>query len=274
MAASGVVLAARYLRPESEGWVLPADVGDIVPWVKAAVRAWHDQDRSRFPSIADWNVEPPWLTPREEELVADVKEAERNLARAVEQHEGRITALRRELENAVEDSDRMDRAVLTERQSTLVEHVRQFLSELGFAVTDIDQERPTNDLLEDLRVNEPSDPDWIALAEVRAYKGGAAVNDLQRIARFVLRYFQECGREPSARWYVVNQMVGQDPSTRPIPLASNPNELQTFAEDGGLVIDTSELFRLVMNVRRGLIDQDAARQEIREARGAFLAKRV
>jgi hypothetical protein len=69
-------------------------------------------------------------------------------------------------------------------------------------------------------------------------------------------------------------MVGQDPSTRPIPLASNPNELQTFAEDGGLVIDTSELFRLVMNVRRGLIDQDAARQEIREARGAFLAKRV
>jgi hypothetical protein len=57
------------------------------------------------------------------------------------------------------------------------------------------------------------------------------------------------GQFPSAQWYIVNQFIERDPGTRPRPLASNTAEASEFAADSGLVVDTIDLFTLLMDVR-------------------------
>ena len=86
--------------------------------------------------------------------------------------------------------------------------------------------------------------EWTAIVEVRGYKGGASVNDLLRIQRFATRYAVDEGKAPDACWYVVNQLMGRDPAERRPPLASNPEELRSFGDGGGVVADTTEIFQL------------------------------
>jgi hypothetical protein len=117
---------------------------------------------------------------------------------------------------------------------------------------------------------DPDSPDWLALVEVRGYLRGAQAKDLLRIERFVQRYQRENrGEAPSARWYIVNQFLGTDPSARPDPLASNPEEVAIFAEAGGLVIDTRTLFGAVQQVRAGHVEGGDARAQLLAATGVL-----
>jgi hypothetical protein len=149
----------------------------------------------------------------------------------------------------------------------LVAEVIATASELGFRVVDVDEEiSKEGDRREDLRIIDPDDAEWTALAEVRGYTKGAQLNDLLRLARFVSRYIRDESREPDAVWYVVNHFLGMNPSLRPAPLESNVAEVETFGEGGGLVIDTRDLFRLRMRVRRGETTPAEARALLRGAR--------
>jgi hypothetical protein len=268
---SGVALAASYRRGLGGGqaWLLPEDVGDLLPWVAAALRAWKRQDLQRFPTAPGWETEPAWQTPDEQAVLvrlSGLKERRANALRELEQEE---ETLANQLEAAADRANREDRAVLTTRARSLVEVVARFLRELGFEVEDVDEQRPEGDLLEDLRVRANEDPNWIALVEVRAYGGGARARDFQRIGRFALRFALEHGVPPAARWYIVSQFVGQDPAIRPSPFSTNQEDLSTFAGDDGLVVDTSALFQLVMSVRSGQLDAQAARALLISQRGAF-----
>jgi hypothetical protein len=133
----------------------------------------------------------------------------------------------------------------------------------------MDQVHPEGDRREDLRVTIPDDPAWIAIVEVRGYRGGAQVKDLMRLARFRSRFRTETGAEPDASWYVVNQFLGVDPGGRQRVLSGNPDEVSEFAADDGLVIDTRELFRLVNAVNAGALALGDARDILRSGRGVF-----
>ena len=140
-------------------------------------------------------------------------------------------------------------------------------SELGFKVKVMDDVAVEGDLLEDLQVTDPDELGWIALAEVRGYKGGAQLHDLLRIGRFVNRFLRATGDEPSRRWYIVNGFLDRDPSEREDPLRSDPSEVATFADDHGAVIDTRVLFKLGQDVAGNRRDRTSARAWLRQVVG-------
>jgi hypothetical protein len=125
------------------------------------------------------------------------------------------------------------------------------------------------DRREDLRVATSDKPGWTALVEVRGYKRGAQVNDLQRIGRFRRRYLQETGRDSDRVWYIVNQFLKDDPAGRSAVFQFNEPDLATFAEDDGLVIDTVQLFSISRAVQLQEIDSALARNSLINATGRF-----
>lgn len=107
------------------------------------------------------------------------------------------------------------------------------------------------------------------LVEVKGYeKRNAKTADLMQLAGFVSHY-QEDNPAPSAQWYIINQSYGTSPSRRLEPFTSDPDTVQQFANNNGLVIDTRELFRLTTRVHQGALTRDQARELLREARGVF-----
>ena len=55
--------------------------------------------------------------------------------------------------------------------------------------------------------------------------------------------------EPSARWYIANQHIREDPDTRPAPFKTRPDLIEQLQEIGTLLLDTYALFRLVRAVQ-------------------------
>ena len=68
---------------------------------------------------------------------------------------------------------------------------------------------------------------------------------------------------------MANQFVGRPPDERGTPLASNPAEVEAFAEDGGLVIGTPDLLQLAMMHDRGEIEAADARRLLWGCQGYF-----
>ncbi len=135
------------------------------------------------------------------------------------QHADRAAELEAAATQVHNDVDAGGRRPLTRQGDTLVDAVATTLRDLGFGVQIVDDELAANTAKrEDLRVYQAGDG-WEALAAVRGYKGGASLNDLLRIERFVGLFLADEHRRPAAVWYVVNQFLTTDPDTRPKPLA-------------------------------------------------------
>lgn len=262
--------AIRRLGAQAEAWSLP-EVEDPVPWVRAALRVWHELDPSRFPFDPGWPSEPRWMTNREAGLTADIARLQTERQNFIDESEAKQKELEGEFATAADDATHGQRRLLTAQGDDLVDEVLAALSTLGFNVENRDKVNPENARLEDLRITAPGDdPDWIALAEVRGYSnGGAATKDLLRLSRFADLFREETGRAPSRRWYLVNQFTRRDPSTRPPVFVTSPEELAVFESQNGMVLDTSHLFLLVKGVEAGRIDRDASRRELMKASGRF-----
>jgi hypothetical protein len=261
-AGSGVILAAMYRRGlgGAEAWLLPEDIGELLPWVEAAFKRWKMQDAQCFPIDLGWRHANAWLTPAEIDLRTRLASLTAEKESALSRFERELAAVQHELDAATAAAETEDRSLLNARGDELVTVVARFLRELGFEVDEMDQHRALGAYLEDLQVRTPDNPEWIALVEVKSYLGGdAKTNDLLKIERYVTRFVLEHQARPSACWYLVNQRAGGDPALRPRPLAADPDAVQTFKELGGLIVDTSDLFRLVMAVRSGLMDIATAR---------------
>ncbi|MBV9823824.1 MAG: hypothetical protein JO144_16460, partial [Actinobacteria bacterium] len=147
--------------------------------------------------------------------------------------------------------------------------VAEVLTELGFAVAKSDDAAAKGDKLEDLQVRLSPEGEEVGLVEVRAYAGGAQLNDLLRVSRFVERFVQATGKFPARRWYIANQFFRQGPAERGRPLASNRLEVATFGEAGGLVIATQDLLELYLRVERGELAADDARALLWNSTGYF-----
>jgi hypothetical protein len=274
---SGYLLAGSFLRAggSAECWCLPKYVEDDMPvWLEVAIQEWSKVRPDVFPPspLVAWVKRPEWQTPPEKQRADEyasmrARHTEERMELEAQQRTQEEAVLA-DLEVVKQEADRNERTLLTGAGDALLQVTATCLIDLGFDVKRMDELRINKaDLLEDLQVLDSDVPSWITLVEVRGYTGGAKVNDLLRLGRFRRRYLQDTKQDANAVWYIVNQFVGQDPSTRQPILASNQADLDAFAEDGGLAIDTAELFQLWMAVRERRIDNAQARAILRQAVG-------
>src|SRR5258708_5164188 len=270
--ADHLVLAGCYLRPNTYArwWWLPASIEHPARWAAAALADWHNADPDKFPGGPSWQEIDEWATPAELKLRARMKALQEELDKFVQDMEQEKLEVLRQQEEEFVRANNSDRRLITGQGDDLVDEVQAALEEVGFIVTNVDREiAGEGDRREDLRVKDPGNPDWVAIAEVRGYKRGAQLNDLLRIGRFVARYVEETGKLPSASWYVVNHSFNQDPAIRPSPLASNNSEVRTFADGEGLIIDSRFLFRIRMEVRSGSVEPQQARARFISSTGVL-----
>jgi len=271
MTAADRVLAGRYRRgPESEAWIIPGDVPDLLAWVRAALAEWHALAPDRFPGVPDWSESDEWMTGNEKAVRTRLAVLEREHEAAVLGFERNRAALRAELRKAREDADGYERSLLTAQSDALKVTVMRALRDIGFAVKDADADAKPDEHLEDLHVQDYDLPEWIALAEVKGYTKGARTEGLTQFLRFHARYRQRTGAEPTASWYVVNQFLARDPSVRPQALKGQDEDVAAFAAVGGLVIDTVTLFRMLCAVKEDVITTQAARELLRGSRGRLV----
>ena len=262
----GRAVAGMYHRQRNSGgwsWVISTTTVDAVDWVAAALEHFASIDPERFPFVA-WARMEPWITPVEAQLADElgvVSEVRQSLdAREVDLHERYRTAVQR--------ADVGERRLLTGRGDELVSAVVDAFGELGLNVEVLDETAGKSGM-EDLRITEDGFPGWVALVEIRPANQGASYDSVRRLYRFAEVFEKTNGQAPSSLWYVASQMVGRDPSTRPTMLAANPLDGKVFGDRGGSAIDTSVLFRLLMDCRRGSVSLTEARRRLRESRGVF-----
>lgn len=253
-------------------WAIPYRSPHPELWLDLAMAHWRTVDAERFPEIPQWRTRETWMTAAE-------REAQRQLAEAREEFDVAQEAFRKlevELESAVLDAEKSaekaERRLLTEQGEPLVEAVSHALNKLGFTIRDIDEERAARGLakVEDLHVTCPDQPAVRIMAEVKGYaRGGAKASDLIQMSQHAIRFLQREGTAPDRSWYVVNQFATTDPDTRQSALAGAPEDLAAFANGGGLIIDTRELFRLTTLVSEGRLQPRQARAALIDQQGLF-----
>ncbi len=124
--------------------------------------------------------------------------------------------------------------------------------------------------MEDLRVTCPDQPDLLVIAEVKGYaRGGAKASDLIQVSQHAMRFTQREGRAPDRAWYIVNQFASMDPDTRQKALAGASEDVEVFAQGGGLIVDSRDLFRLLQMVTVGSVEPADAREQLLAQRGIF-----
>ena len=261
-------LAGSITVHDHEWWWLPGNTPDKNVWVVTALSEWSKSDPEKFPPDPVWIERPQWQTKEERDATSELKAMREKRDRLLAELESREQELTQKYTESRREADRCERRLLTAQGNSLVEEVQAALKEIGFNVRDVDVDQaPKGTLLEDLRIEDPSDSGWISLAEVRGYTGGAKVSDLQRIGRFVEHYIRTEGKAPSARWYIVNHNLNMDPSARPPVLAGSAEDVSIFADANGLVIDTRILFKIRDQVQVRMVEPEAARQSLREEKG-------
>lgn len=266
------VLAAVFARPGgSLGLGLPKEVKDRVGWVKAALQMFRLVAPERFQRIPGWEELPEWLTAKEARLRGQLDELEAERERVLHDMGLRDRALRSEIAAASARAEAGVRRLLTSQHGDLPEAVAEALEGLGFVVKLMDPEHDPHNKLEDLRVSDLQADDWEALVEVRGYKGGASLGDLLRTQRFAANYERATGHPPAAVWYIVNQFAGADPGERQRVLAGQQADLEEWADmQAGTAMDTTSLFRLIVDVEAGRRSADEARALLRESAVRFV----
>ncbi len=172
---------------------------------------------------------------------------------------------------ASQKAEQGPRRLLTAQGEELGAAVIAAFTELGFEVQDVDVERGRAGLarVEDLNLTCPDQPEVRILAEVKGYAGGAKASDLIQIGNHAVRYTQRQGVPPDLSWYVVNQFLDRDPELRQAPLAGAVEDVTAFAQGGGLIIDTRELFQLTEAVSGERVAAKEARASLLGQRGVF-----
>jgi hypothetical protein len=207
------------------------------------------------------------MTRTERLLAAQLRELADERENVLRQLAEREATLRTDLREATSAADHYERALLTTQSAELVRAVHRTLEELGFGVIDADTTAEPDDHLEDLRITDPDAPGWVALAEVKGYTKGAKTEALTQFLRFNARYVEQNGTLPSASWYIVNQFLARDPSTRQPALHGKDGDVAAFAAASGLVIDTVALFKLLWQVQNHSITAERARKHLRTSTG-------
>lgn len=267
----GAACAGLWKRPgksKTEWWWLPDGCPREIEWVAAASRHLSTVDPVAFPPAdADWATHGRWMTAQEASAVHALRSARDELRRVVEEQESQVSDKKALLVEAQSEAANGARRLLTHQGDDLKTAVQNALETFGFEVEDSDDKRKRDDksLLEDLQVR---DDDWCAIIEVRGYaKSGGKTHDLLRLGRAAAIFAKVVGEPPAARWYVVNQSFSKNPDSRPLVMQGAGEDVAEFAESGGLVIDTRDIFQLLRDVETGTRSRDEVRTILMEATG-------
>jgi hypothetical protein len=246
---------------------LPDLLTNLAPWLLYAFKRWAGEQPDVFPSQPEWTLDPTWMTPAEMAAQQDANDKRAEAERARVTCEAAVAEAEAALQKARESADEEERLLLTGTDTPLADIVHRTLEMFGFEVTNVDESLAEGQAKkEDLRV---ADSAWLALCEVKGYSKGARLLDLQKLNGYATLYAAEAGKPPSAMWYVVNQFRGTDPNSRPQVLQGGDEYVDAFGQQGGLVIDTRDLFRLRKAVEAGRLSKEAAREMLVVSSGRF-----
>lgn len=244
-------LATTYVRHKRKLGVAWLPFTPISPaaWVEALVTHWAEFDKESFPHSRDWTRLPEWMVIEEEQILSEIETLERQKQQQIAEIDANINRLVAKFAEAKDGANKTRRRLITAQGDELLQEVSEVLRELGFTIDIVDQllskGQPKREDLR-LRYPFPQQHDWEAIAEVRGYaRSGGTTRDLLRLGRFANLYSNEKGRLPDKIVYIVNGQLELLPSQRQKPLASSPEDVDEFAESGGLIVWTLELFRAV-----------------------------
>lgn len=267
-----VPLAGSYKRTtEASVWLLPPDVGDLAPWVLAALRDWHGLYPDRFPGIPEWTAENKYRSGAEARLHDQLKASADAMQAEIEKYEADKREIQSRLSEAADEAARFERALLTTQGDELAHAVLRALRDLGFDVRDMDQEWEPGKRREDYRITDPDEADWVAVAEAKGFTKGVREAGLFSLMKWSTMFAAEEWRVPSAQWYLANQYLRDDPDVRPDPLANRSDVLKSFTEQDGLLVDTRALHVLLRAVQDDSTLARPTRQRLRETRGVLSA---
>jgi hypothetical protein len=264
-------LAIQFLPEDQRPGVawFPNGVPNPIDWVRSLLHLWAEHDPERLPGLRDWEASPQWMTPAELSLSDQIYELRNRRKALLNDLDLNEAALSAQLLAARDEGNRGPRMLLTSKDDELVRACATVLSDMGFTVRDMDRERPSGaSKREDLRLSSVLFPNWHAIVEIKGYgRSGGKSSDLQQLANHAAYYAVENGRLPDMRIYIVNGKIdtATSPDLRGIPFSAE--DLAVFESVGGLVVPTTELFKLHREVRR--IGKDKAQRLIFEARGLF-----
>lgn len=263
----------------SELWYLHEglDNKQLNKWFAYLLQRWGQKNSDAFPNSKDWKQDPKWQSVSELSVMEQIASADAKFQEAQKKHDEEIETFKQDLETATREAESGIRALLTTQGDDLKDSVIATLNGLGLTVTDMDTVRAAegqgSNKLEDLRISPSSklSGTFTALSEVRGYIKGAKVSDLIRLSgRFSKQYMQENkGKAPEALWYIVNHDLAVSPNDRQPALKEQPSDIKAFSEEGGLIIDTVELFQLKQLVDKGVLTKDQAIDKLMNSTGYF-----
>lgn len=251
--------------------LLPPETTDHQRWLVSLLRHLREHDPERFPGDPDWQRQPGWAPPGLADALEERAALERERQKLVAELDARAAQIDAKVERlAVEAANGVQR-LLTAQGDDLVQAVADVLTDIGFDVEDRDATiGGSAPKLEDLRLKDPDEPDWVCLVEVKGYTKGAKANDVQQIAlRPAQAFVEETGRTADRLWHVVNVWIESNPDTRGPSLQNDPS-IDGLASVRGAFIDTRELFRAWQEVQREPSSKSTVRARLRGAVGRFV----
>jgi len=269
--ADGQAIAVIYRphRGAREVWYFPEEADQALDAIlRVAFTEWNAQDPNRFPSSPSWTSDARWMSAEQQQRVLalrneidSAREQIDHLASAIREFEVKLDVLSGDVEQSPQ------RKLLMATGDDLVEAVAYALKAFEFDVVDLDAlvsegVAKTADLL-------VSEDDWSAIVEVKGYAKGAKSNDLMDVMKHRRAYERRHGCDAGSMWYVANIFRTQSPESRPEIFAGADDQLDSFAEPDGLVIDTRELFDLLKQVESGAVSPAAARAVLKNSTGRF-----
>lgn len=273
--ADDVPFAGEFKRLGDAGGrvlMLPFLLSEPELWLAAAMDWWAEATPERFAARPTWRDDERWQTVGEVNGARQLAVVEADIAEQMARLQERRDEAERQLEDAKTAAAAGARRLLTDHDDSLVEAIIDALRALGFVVVDVDASVATGKAkLEDLRVSDPGHPEWTNITEVKGYSSGAKTRDLATLGRYAAVFVKNHRELPTSRWYVVNAFREEPPSQRPtLLLPGADDDVEVFAADGGLVLDTRDLFRLTSAVEQGHVDAPEARRLLRTATGRFV----
>lgn len=262
------LLRSRTLREGSaRSLVLPSDTTDHRAWLVWFLRHLNKIDPDTFPGDPDWTRAPAWSTAGTLTVHDEFQKLHDERSKLLAEMEVKERAAASKLEDARAADKIGYQRLLTADGDELESAVQDVLTELGFTVQNMDghHDQVTKAKLEDLRVGDPEDPEWIALVEIKGYTKGAKTNDVTQILGRPMRaYILEAGKEPSTVWHIVNPERTVDPSTRKDAIP-NDLDLEGLSDAGGALIETRQLFLALRDVQRGKLDAPSVKLSLKNA---------
>jgi hypothetical protein len=251
---------------------LPAETTQVDKWLALFLQYLHSHDAERFPPRWDWRCAAEWASAETRDLMKERSTSQQ----AWDSANAAFARAQADVDDRLEQARARDvrgiQQLLASDGDDLEAAVVGALEALGFNVTAMDEHHDavSGARLEDLRVSDIDDSDWICLAEVKGYSKGAKVRDVaQVIGRPVVGFLKEVGREPSAVWHIVNANRGENPSSRPKAIPDD-RDLKALADANGVLIDTRDLFRAVRGVQAGGLEAAVVRRALRDARSRWV----